>query len=320
MAEFNIDPETSLATTRNGIPYVMRGGLSTPDTDYIEDWTPNLVNASFVAIVAWADSDQFVLDMLGEHQQSGTIITRWNPEPHPYIPFLYCVGCKYLGNYGAMSQDEAYGNAIQFEYVAIACTFAAFFYDVKEDYEIDTEIERYVERRGKNIGQSISTNGMMEYVSDANGNPLAWTPPKGNGPGVVTIPTPPAKHMPYREMTYTWRYVPGPIDNIIANSAAAYGKVNNDYFDPLTCGTTYEEGTVLYLGMEEEPIVCTPAGNLGRDRLYNVPHKFAWRPQGWNTAYRIGIDGTAGDFDGVRASGTGKPPYEMTDFTKLFEV
>jgi hypothetical protein len=338
---FTIDPTTASTTTRHGIPYVMMRADSPADTLYIEEYTPQNVNGSFVSIVAWYDAANFVLDMLGEHRQNSTGgIARFNPEAHPYIDNLYCVGCKTIANYGVHGYSAPNNFAIEYEYVAYACTFAAFLYDVLEDQDVSyglmgLEINRYVERRGKNIGQSLSTQGAFEYCRDANGNLVAWLNPGGGS--TQAIPTPPALMVPYREMTYTWRYVPGPLATLIDRSQALYGTLNNDYFDPDWCGTTYPPGTVMYLGMEEEPIIATPAGNTGKDRLYTVPHKFAANLNGpaavfgqdgmtlvpgtgpgWNSVYRPNLGAPPGCWDQARNRANGGPPYALNDFTQLY--
>jgi hypothetical protein len=364
-----IDPATACTTTRYGIKYVMqRTPENSTDTLYGEDWTPQTANASFVALVKWAESALFVKDMLGEHRQAAGQILRWNPNSHPYFDFLYCVGCKIIGNYGRTLAPAGGTNAVQYEYCAIACTFGAFLYDIKDDSAIlqqyhgnsvPNELLRYVERRGRNIGQSLSTSGAFEYATPqpvypawdvgttyasgdkvlygtspaqanyyslANGNignvpsasPLSWKKLVDDN---ALIPTPPALMCPYREMTYTWRYVPGPLDSLITRSQDLYGTVNSTPFDvPYCAATRYPAGTVMYLGMEEEPIVCTPAGNVNEDRLYHIPHKFAYRKQGWNAVYRPNLGAPPGDWDQARNRATGAPPYGSADFQTLFQI
>ncbi len=295
---------TSIRTARDRVSYVMRGGISTPDTDYQDEFTPQNVNASFVALVNWDDAELFVVDMMGEHRQMGGQIARWNPEQHPTLAGLYCVGCKRLGNYGRMSRDPV-RNSVEFEGVAYACTFAAFLYDVLEDEDIldpDTlqkdESLRYVERTRRNIGQSISTAGQFEYTTAPN----------------LAIPTPPALMIPYSEFTYTWRYVPGPITDLEAACDQLYGTVNDDEFEGKA------EGTCIYLGMEPEPIIATPALNRGVDRLYTIKHKVGFFKQGWNSVYRPNLGTPPGDWDTARNRTTGGPPYESSNFNVMFQI
>lgn len=308
-------------TNRSQIPYcMMRTPGSDLDTNYMEDWTPHNVNASFVAGIQWGLIGPFVLDMLGDHHQVNGQIHRFNPEPHPYIPFLYCVGCKVIANYGAPTNTEVTdgnGNAqypISYEYAAVACTFSAFLYDVLTDEAIldedgtPNEMLRYVERRGKNIGQSLSTVGQFVYASDG-----------------APIPTPPAIQVPHREMTYTWRYVPGPLDDLIALANATYGCVNEEDFDPYVLGDAYPPNTVMYLGMEEQPILATPGGNTGPNRLYDIVHKFAAFTQGpsgnpgWNSVYRPVPP--PGRWDQAQTRATPQtPPYAQAPFADLFTL
>ena len=147
------------------------------------------------------------------------------------------------------------------------------------------------------------------------------------------IPTPPAIQVPHREMTYTWRYVPGPLTNLIALSNDFYGFVNDAPFDAAFLGLrrdgvthVYPPNTVMYLGMEEQPILATPAGNRGLNRLYDVPHKFVAMLKGptgypgWNSVYRPNLGVPPGDWDTARNRKTGGPPYGQKDFTQLFQV
>jgi len=314
-------PSTAMQTTRGGIDggihYVMRGGISTPDTDCMDDFTPQSVNASYVALVKWANASLFVVYMLGEHGRLGGQIRRYNPEQHHAIQHLYCVGCKRLGNYGRMSIDPR-TNATQFEGVAYACTFGAFLYDIKEDEDIlnpvtlvQDESQRYVERTRRNIGQSISTAGQFEYDS-----PNAW--PTRND----VIPTPPALMCPYSEFTYTWRYVPGPITDLEDRCDALYGKVNNAIFDGKAIGTC------MYLGMEPEPIIASPASDItgsialpvGPDRLYTIKHKVGFFRLGWNSVYRPNLGLGDGAWDQARNRATGGPPYTLATFSTMFTV
>ncbi len=301
------NPGTAMQTSRRGLNYVMRGGISTPDTDQVDEFTPQNATASYVALVKYANARLFVIDMLGEHKQFVGKIQRWNPEQHHTLEGLYCVGCKRLGNYGTMSRDGN-TNGTQFQGVAYGCTFAAFLYDLREDEDIEPggvrdESLRYVERTRRNIGQSISTQGQFEYDS-----PNAW-PTKNE-----SIPTPPALMIPYSEFTYTWRYVPGPITRLEAACDALYGTVNDAVFegkDPETC---------IYLGMEPEPIIATPAGNIREDRLYTIRHKVGFFRLGWNSVYRPNLGVGDGAWDIARNRQTGEPPYALTDFSTMFQV
>lgn len=310
---FSIDPATALKTTRHEIPYVMqRTPEATVDTNYQENWTPDLVNSSFVAIVAWEDADLFVLNMLGEHQQNGASITRWNPEQSPFNTDLYCVGCKTVANLGAQSLDAANGFAVKFEYVAFACTFAAFLYDIKEDNQIlvdgvPDESLRYVEKYSDQVGQSISTTGMFEYSKNDAGVFVPWVAPGGLTPA---IPTPPALMLPYRKIEYRWRYVPGPLDDLEANSDLLYGHVNDLVFDGKAAGTC------MYVGMKKNPVPSTPAGN----RLFTVSHFVNYFRLGWNSVYRPKLGGGDAGWDTARNRKTGEQPYANANFEIMWSL
>lgn len=303
-------------TRRHGIPYTMQrtpGGDS--DNYYKESWTPSLVNASFVAKVDWELAQTFVLDMLGEHKRTaGPVgagrIDRYNPETHPFYPNLYCVGCESVRNLGRLNAHTIPGmgdGVVQYEQMEFVCTFAAFLYQVKENADVDAsplgELIRYVERRGKQIGQSIKAGpGQFEFASAPN----------------LPINTPPAIQIPYRNLSYEWHYVPDPIGNLITTADSYYGTVNLTTFDG-----RYAAGTLLYLGMDYDPIPSTPAGNL----LWRIKHQFAFFKYGWNRSYRPNGGGdlaNAGDdnglWDSVRNHTTGLPPYKSSEFLNLFKV
>lgn len=157
-------------TRAHNIPFEMQrspGGDS--DTYYKEFWSPQLVNSSFVAKVTWDDSSDFISDMIGIHLKVGTGITRQNPQPHPYINNLWCVGLELVRNLGELTYDPINGNAVEYEEVEYNCTFARFLYDVRDDSEISPgsggELRRYVERRTKLAGKSLQTHGQFEFVS-----------------------------------------------------------------------------------------------------------------------------------------------------------
>src|SRR5437763_16985585 len=81
--------------TKHNVAYTMqRAPSADADTSYSEDWRPDLVNSSFVAAVQWSDAGNFLADMLGAHQKVGDKVRRVNPERHPLIPNLRCVGCR----------------------------------------------------------------------------------------------------------------------------------------------------------------------------------------------------------------------------------
>lgn len=311
MPAFTIDSATALETRRHGIPYVMqRTPGAEVDTNYQENWTPDLVNSSFVAIVAWDDSDTFVLDMIGEHQQNAGYITRWNPEQSPFNSDLYCVGCKTIANLGRQSLDANNGNAVKFEYVAFAVTFASFIYPVLDDDQIlirgtPYEFLRYVERYTDQVGQSISTAGQFEYSKNAAGVFVPWVAPGGATPA---IPTPPALMLPYRQIEYVWRYVPGPLDRLENQCDALYGQLNDAVFDGKAIGTC------MYVGMKNRPVPSTPAGN----RLFTVTHKVLYFLRGWNSVYRPNLGGGDGAWDVARNRATGEPPYSEVDFSFLW--
>lgn len=359
------DGPNPCSTSRRGILYDMqRTPGADSDTYYKESWTPALVNSSFVAKVDWEDANEFVVDMLGEHQQSGVKIRRHNPEQHPFNPNLYCVGCEIIRNLGELTRDISAGNSVKYEWVEYACTFAAFLYDIKDDDDVDGdangELIRYIERRAKQAGQSIQANGLFEFATgraaawnivsvyaigdmvstetDADGvrnwksltnanvgntpvEGVNWTTVGATGTNYDPIPTPPAIMVPYREIQYVWHYVPGPINRLLDVSDAYYGTVNDRLFDSLVIGGVeygYAAGTLLYLGMDYEPVPSTPAGN----RIFKVTHKFAFRKQGWNTAYRPNSASinTAGDWDAVRSRRGRRPPYASSNMLKLFQV
>src|SRR5262245_18803564 len=105
-------------TKRHAVPFEWQrspGGDS--DTYYKERYTPDLVNASLVVKFTWDDSVNGVLDFIGEHQKHGANITRFNPEPHPYLPGLYCVGMDLVRNLGTLTYEPSQNNAPRYEWV-----------------------------------------------------------------------------------------------------------------------------------------------------------------------------------------------------------
>jgi hypothetical protein len=303
-------------TVRHGIEYdYQRNPGGDSDNYYKESWTPQLVNSSFVAKVEWGDSTIFVLDMIGEHQRFGGNILRWNPEKHPIYPQLYCVGCELVRNLGELDYDPAHRNAMRYQEVEYLCTFAAFLYDVRSDADVaysvsgpilnGRELGRYVVRKGKQTGEAIQYNGQFIYASAPQD----------------AILTPPSLMAPYRVLDYVWHYVPGDVTGqlggLITTADNLYGTVNNAIFDPSQTFTGYPIGTLMYLGMDYEPIPSTPAGN----RLWTVTHHFAYRPYTWNAVYRPRAAGnTNGDWDGVVNKDSGNPPYASSNFMTLWNL
>lgn len=296
----------SCLTSRHGIEYEMQrtpGGDA--DTYYKENWTPQLVNASFVARVAWNDGNTFILDMLGEHTRAGVgLINRNNPEQHPFFPSLYCVGVETVRNLGVLTYDATANNAVQYEEVEYLCTFAAMPYRVLENADVwglgaGAESYRYVERRSELVGQSIQANGAFEF-----GSPNAYPTP--NDP----IPTPPAIHVPYTKLMLIWHYVPDPITVTETSCEALYGTVNDAGFEGKSAGT------LMYLGYQKEFIPSTPAGNW----LWKITHNLAYFPSGWNRAYRPNGPSDAAPWDSVRNRATGNPPYASATFTNMFLI
>lgn len=297
------------STTRHGVHYDMQrspGGDS--DTYYKESWTPQLVNSSFVAKVAWEDANNFITDMIGEHRQVGTKLRRYNPEQHPFFPNLYCVGVELVRNLGVLTYDATANNAVEYEQCEYNCTFAAFLYDVKEDADVDSnsrkELIRYVERRSKQVGQSLQANGLFEYVTAPHD----------------AIPTPPSIHIPYKEVKHVWRYVPGPIENLRDVADAMYGKTNLTAFDVnydlKNPAGGYNPGTLMYLGMDEDPVPSTPAGN----RLFHITHNYAFFRYGWDSVYRPNMGAPPNDWDTARNRATLAAPYQRGEFLNLYSL
>ncbi len=305
------------SSLKHAIPYDMqRSPGADSDNYWAEDWTPTNVNLSFVARVAWDQSDLFLADMLGSHQRIGNKIRRVNPEPHPYYPSFYCIGCKDLRNLGPHGYDASHNNAIKYQSVEYLCTFAAFLYAIAEDHDVDVapngELIRYVERHDKQVGQSVQANGVtFEYV----------TPPN------AALPTPPAIHVPYRTLEYVWHYVPSPIGALSALADRLYGTVNATTFDAGGQGADdpgYPPGTLMFLGMQKTPIVSTPAMNA----LWRLTFSWAYFQHGWNSVYRAsggliytdaaGNPNTA--WDAARTRGTATPPYLGAEHLDLFRT
>lgn len=166
-------------TTRHGVQFIYQLTPGNGVDGYLtESYKPDSVNASFVAIVAWADANNFVLDMIGEHRKKGSTIQRFNPEEWPYNrpdgPQLYCVGCENIGNLGSkasgtptFSDDPFMNNAPEFSFVAYRCTFSPFLYDIRSDAAVNLsankELIRYIERLPTPKDQSLSTLGQFEF-------------------------------------------------------------------------------------------------------------------------------------------------------------
>lgn len=281
-------------TTASDVPYKV---LWRGPADLSESWTPQLVNMSFLAQVEWGYANQFLIDMLGDHQQIAGSIIRTIPERHPFYESMYCVGCELVESQGDFADDEDSPGMPSFEYAVYRCTFSHLNFAVLTDAEIESyELARYVERYSKPSGETVQMIGQFEFTSD-------------NSP----LLTPPVKHLAYRELTYIWRYVPDPITALEIKFDEMYGRVNNATFDG-----KYAAETLLMLAPELQRIPSTPGHNV----VWDITYRFLYRPQTWNRVYR-GAGGEGEDSEGfelVRRRGTSDPPYPSVDFDTLFEV
>lgn len=285
------------------IPYVMLHGNG---TSYSEELLPGTANSGYDVLVDWENANQFVVDVMGSHINNGSTITRWNPEPHAFWPGLYCVGCKLVQSLGVVVTDEDVAGALSYDYAAYHLTFAPLTYQLGVNGGSSPsggEISRYVTRPpSKLVGESIQVQGIIKYVSDG---------------GIVA--TPPTIKSSYTEFTLIQEYVPEPITNILAKAQLYQNTINTVPFD--TAYDAYSVGTVLYLGLgERERLPFSSTGAV----LWRLPHRFLFRPQGWNTALRLSAAAPPAAWEAVVAvsvGGSSWPPYPQSyDFARLFEV
>jgi len=314
-------------TTRGGPgqPAVQYDMLHMNGSGYLEEWTPQTVNSTFYAMVDWPSTTNFVQAMLPiATQDANNRIQRLNPQAHPYFPFLYCVGLSLMTNYGAPTTVGVNDGTIHYVKAVYKCTFAGLPYFVRTDDDVQNdqqngELIRYVERKWDITGEAIQTNGQFQYASDG-----------------VIIPTPPALMNSYTKLKYKWYYVPDPIINLCRTACLYYGTVNDTIFDIGFFGPElFTSGKLLYLGMELERIYVSPTSINGvpgippgrSNVLWNITHNFAYRPQGWNVAYRFSrTPGSNGSWDPIvtvppgSPPGTpGNPPYASQPFLNLFQ-
>ena len=272
---------TYMRTARRQIPYVMlhRGGQS-----FHEKVSPSLANSSYAVLVDWDQANDFLVDVIGQHTNSGSAITRYNPEPHAFWPGLYCIDAELAESLGEVVSDADVAGALSYDYGAYTLTFAPLTYDLGTDADAQRngEITRYVTRPpSKMVGESIQlSNGQLifPYGSD---NVTAINPPE-------VIATPPTYKSSYIEFTLIHELVPeadsGGLTNILAKAIGMQNCVNAVPFGVGGKDPAMTAGTVLYLGIGERERI---PWSIGGTVLWRIPHHFVFRPQGWNTALRM---------------------------------
>jgi hypothetical protein len=237
------------------------------------------------------------------------------------------------------------------------CTFSALPYrvttnaDVQNDTLQQGELGRYVIRDMKQVGEQLQTLGLFRFVTapsivrqngvDQCGQPVytASSPALPQGCDALTpqgppVPTPPAIQCPYRQLEYTWKYVPDPIYRVIQTADRFYGTVNKDGlngtipFDMLY--GQFPPETLLFVGAEYTRIPGTTSSAIQSGQSFNIlwdiKFKFVYRTQGWNVAYRPtwltpgrNVMGWP-DWDRVVNVITRLPPYRSESFYQLFKV
>lgn len=268
---------------------------------YREAWRTDGNEAVRILQCNWTDRQHFMFDMLGYPTNLGDgSIARSTPEPHPDLKFLFAAEAEMIQGQGVPGQDSAtqlinYSNIIPgigatedgSGLARFAVTYRAFPYDIKEDDEIGTELDRYVERR-----QTFATEAFP-----IPGTSLQWD--SDSKPIQEPIP----KSLYTKEVSYIWYEVPGLPNTNIQN---CINKANIEEFDG------YDIGTLLMIA----PDIVRKRSAIGLI-VWEITYKFLWRPQTWNFLYRR----SAGDFELVKNSVGGKPAiYDLADFGTLFEL
>jgi hypothetical protein len=281
----------------------------------------------------WNRRDEFRADMLGYPIQDLAppfAIHRRLPEPHPEIPIpppspiyqpnnstIFAVEMELLEGIGVpdINPDTNYIRFLDkgptdlipepgvevFGKARFAVTYRWLPFDVRQDGDVTTELDRFVERRATYASQEVEVPGKgLEFNSDS-----------------VVLQVNVSRLLFRKELSYIWYQCPKIPE---ANIRNCIGKVNSVTFDangvvaadgsPLG----YPAGTLLMIGNDYHRY-----NSASGDVVYDIVYKFIYRQDGWNVAIRP----NTGEFEAIRfkvgTPSAGQPaPYKLADFATLF--
>jgi hypothetical protein len=295
--------------------------------EYKEKWTTGANEITRVVHCAWEDSDLFKQDCLGWCENNAGDLERHLPEQHPFYPNMWCVAADLVEGIGTPVIDEDEGFFDFWDLgpedinpavrlltdpdapppsgrAKFVLTYRRLPYAVLSDDDVDSEFDRFVERRKSYAIENLPLPGTVFKFQDDN-----------TSAGLEKLPY----RLPSNALIYTWRSVPADglllpkvLDDAIES---CLGAVNNAEFDG-----RYATGTLLCDAPEVEPIEMANGG-----RGFDIHFKFIYRSQGWNSKWRPGriVSGTfkpAGFYPIVTADTAANPPYPAVDFTTLFSL
>jgi hypothetical protein len=296
---------------------------------YREIYRPNGNESVRILECNWNDRYGFIQDLIGYPKLDGFVapftLFRRLPEPHPELAYLYAVEADLLKGVGVpdISPDSnliRFLNKVptdpipepgteEFGRARFAVIYRWLPYVLAKDGDVDSEIDRFVERRqtfsAENLG--LPGNG-FQFLTDYaahNNNTL-----QDNVQRLLFT----------KELSYIWYQVPAIPE---ANIRNCIGKVNSMAFDTLgTVGLDgsplgYPARTLLMIAPDIRPYSST-FGSL----LYEIVYKFLYRPDTWTAAIRPG----KAEFESVVFKNTGANhsagdygPYLQADFATLFQ-
>ncbi len=195
-----------------------------------DSYTGNLGDnstATRIFLVDWSMQSLFIDDLLGFATVTTTGgLARVLPEEHPDYSYFYAtdVSVKPVGRPGTTGVNQS-----TYDVAEIAVTYKPLPYAVREDDDIETELDRFVSRTPQVKAEYLTYNNTgMKWVGGAlDGQSLQFTP------GII---------VPGMTQTYTWHTVPAVLPTFddanseyriptLANALPLLGKCNATEFD-----------------------------------------------------------------------------------------
>lgn len=253
-------PRTSVTgSTTPGSKNLVRYDVGTNPTDIEEQFDTTTNGSTVLMTVDWADSAEFLRDMLGFSEKVGTSLVRVLPERSGWDEDTYAVAARSTKFFGGTTNDPALLDWPKPLYAEYSVTFAAPLYKVLEDDDVTYEHERYCVWRTKGIAQNEKIPGAaMRFVNAAK----TYMPEVGVKTGRLL------------ELSCKWIDVPfvdyprlSSLSNKVNSAAVTWN------------GSVYTAETVLYTGWEVEA-----RNNHFGDPTHDITFSFAVRADGrsWN--------------------------------------
>lgn len=261
--------------------------------------------------VDWSQYKIFVKDLLGYSELVGGAIERILPQQHPEAAYYYADSCTVTPKNRTQSTGQS-------DYVTVETTFRPRLYQLKQDSEITSELDRYVTRKTVPKADYLQLNiNSYKWVSRAieSEKPLAATP---------------GKIAPSRTLEYTWHEVPCRLSTVgdpsleyrcptENNILRLLGKTNISVFDGV-----YKIGTVLFVGAEAELMMPRRPDGL---YTWQIKYIFEQKDNGIaETGEEAGVnyiyDPIYGRWDLITTNGetTGQRLYNLDELNDLFVI